>query len=85
MSMVDDGDNDDKIIAVPVDDPRWNEVKDLSDINKHTIKEMEHFYSTYKKVQNKEVQVTGFKGREEAEKAFSRGIKLYKEKFSKTK
>lgn len=84
MNMIDSGDKDDKIIAVPVDDPRWDDVKDLSDINKHTIKEMEHFYSTYKKVQNKEVKVTGFKGRKEAEKAFSRGIKLYKEKFSKS-
>lgn len=85
MSMVDDGDNDDKIIAVPVDDPRWDDVKDLSDMNKHTLKEMEHFYSTYKKVQGKEVKVTGFKGRKEAEEAFSRGVKLYKEKFYKTK
>lgn len=85
MRMIDSGDNDDKIIAVPIDDPRWDDVKNLSDINKHTIKEMEHFYSTYKKVQNKEVKVTGFKGRKEAEKAFLRGIKLYKEKFSKTK
>lgn len=83
MNMVDDGNNDDKIIAVPVDDPRWNDVKGLSDINKHTIKEMEHFYSTYKKVQGKEVKVSGFKGREEAEKAFYRGVKLYKEKFLK--
>lgn len=83
MNMNDDGDNDDKIIAVPVDDPRWNDVKDLSDINKHTLREMEHFYSTYKKVQGKEVKVNGFKGREEAEKAFSRGVKLYEEKSAK--
>lgn len=83
MSMIDSGDPDDKIIAVPVDDPRWDDVKDLQDINKHTLKEMEHFYSTYKKVQKKEVNVTGFKGKKEAEEAFARGVKLYQEKFSK--
>ena len=83
MSMIDSGDPDDKIIAVPIDDPRWDDVKDLQDINKHTLKEMEHFYSTYKKVQGKEVNVTGFKGKTEAEKAFNRGVELYKEKFSK--
>ena len=81
MNMIDGGDADDKVIAVPLEDPRWNEVKDLPDVNKHTIKEIEHFYSTYKKLQNKEVKVLGFKDREEAEKAFERGKKLYQEKF----
>jgi len=83
MNMIDSGDQDDKVIAVPVDDPRWEDVKDLSDINKHTVKEIEHFYSTYKKLQNKEVEVTGFKPRSEAEKAFKESLELYKEKFSK--
>ena len=83
MGMIDSGDKDDKIIAVPVDDPRWDEVKDLADINKHTIKEMDHFFSTYKKIQEKEVKVTGFEGRDVAEKAIERGLKLYKEKYGK--
>ena len=81
MSMIDDGDSDDKIIAVPISDPRWNDIKDLKDINKHTIKEMEHFYSTYKKLQNKEVKVTGFKGKNDAEKAFREGVALYNKKY----
>jgi len=81
MNMIDDGESDDKIIAVPVDDPRWNEVKDIKDINKHTIKEMEHFYSTYKRLQNKEVSVTGFKNKVKAQEAFERGKKLYQQKF----
>jgi inorganic pyrophosphatase len=83
MNMVDSGDADDKIIAVPVDDPRWDEVKDLPFINKHTLKEMEHFFSTYKKIQNKVVEVTGFKGKKQAEKAVLRSIKLYQDKFGK--
>lgn len=83
MEMIDTGESDNKIIAVPIEDPRWDEVKDLKDINKHTLKEIEHFYSTYKKIQNKEVTVKGFKGREQAEKDFERGVKLYKEKFKK--
>jgi inorganic pyrophosphatase len=81
MNMIDGGDADDKVIAVPVDDPRWDEVLDLSDINKHTIKEMEHFFSTYKKIQNKEVEVTGFKDKKAAFEAVERSIKLYAEKF----
>ncbi len=84
MGMIDSGDIDDKIIAVPVDDPRFAEMNDLGDINKHTLKEIEHFYSTYKKLQNKEVTVTGFKGKKEAEAAVIEGMNLYKEKFKKS-
>lgn len=83
MSMIDDGEADDKVIAVPVDDPRWANTKDLEDINKHTLKEIEHFYSTYKNLQHKEVKVTGFKGKNDSEKAFEEGIKLYTQKYSK--
>ena len=81
MEMIDSGESDDKIIAVPTDDPRWDEVLDLEDINKHTLKEIEHFFATYKKVQNKEVEVKGFKGKEAAVKNFVRSLELYKKKF----
>jgi inorganic pyrophosphatase len=83
MNMIDSGEGDDKIIAVPVDDPRWDETNDLKDINRHTLKEIEHFYSTYKKLQNKEVSVTGFKGKKEALATITEGLKLYQEKFKK--
>lgn len=77
MKMIDSGDVDDKVIAVPVDDPRWKETRDLTDINPHTLKEMEHFYLTYKKLQNKKVVVNGFEGRTSAETAFEKGRKMY--------
>jgi len=83
MEMIDDGDSDYKIIAVPIDDPRWADVKDIKDINPHTLKEMDHFFSTYKKLQNKVVEVKGFKPKAEAVATFHKGLKLYKEKFSK--
>ena len=83
MRMIDCGDSDDKVIAVPTEDPRWDNTKDLMDINKHTLKEIEHFYSTYKNLQDKKVEVTGFEGASEAKAAFERSLKLYKEKFNK--
>jgi len=83
MNMIDDGDADDKIIAVPADDPRWEETQGLGDINKHTLKEIEHFYATYKRLQNKIVKVSGFKDTAEAQTAFERGCTLYNEKFKK--
>jgi inorganic pyrophosphatase len=78
LHMIDSGDADDKVIAVPCDDPRWNDVSDLEDLNKHTLLEIEHFYSTYKKLQNKEVVVKDFKGKKEAMAAFKESIELYK-------
>lgn len=83
MSMNDSGEDDAKIIAVPVEDPRWNDVQDLADVNKHTLKEIEHFFTTYKKIQNKVVEVSGFKGKADAEACFTEGLELYKQKFSK--
>jgi inorganic pyrophosphatase len=81
LNMVDGGDNDNKIIAVPVDDPRFAHVQDLADINPHTLKEIEHFFATYKKIQNKTVEVSGFTDKAAAEAAITESIKLYGEKF----
>ena len=81
MKMVDGGERDDKIIAVPVDDPRFTNLVDLKDINPHTLKEIEHFYSTYKKLQNKTVEVNGFEGKDRAKEAFEESLELYTKKF----
>ncbi len=83
MRMIDGGDSDDKIIAVPDKDPRWSDVQDLKDINKHTLKEIEHFYSTYKNLQDKKVEVKGFDDAEKAKAVFDEGIALYQVKFKK--
>jgi len=78
MEMIDGGEQDDKIIAVPVEDPRFNEVQSLGDINTHTLKEIKHFFETYKQVQNKKVEVPGFKDVDEAKAAFERSTEMYK-------
>ncbi|GIW68795.1 inorganic diphosphatase [Candidatus Parcubacteria bacterium] len=82
MAMTDDGEDDHKLIAVPAEDPRFAGVKDLNDINSHTLKEMEHFFSTYKALQNKEVVVKGFEGAQAARKAVERAKDLYRQKFA---
>lgn len=81
MWMKDGDDGDDKIIAVPKDDPRWDEVNDLADINKHTIKEIQHFFETYKSIEDKEVIVSGVEGREKALAIIQKGLQIYKEKY----
>jgi inorganic pyrophosphatase len=83
MHMIDGGEGDDKIIAVPINDPRWDEVVELEDINKHTLKEMRHFFETYKAIENKVVEVRGFEGKAQALEAVNKSVRLYKEKFTK--
>ncbi len=77
MEMIDGGERDDKVVAVPTDDPRFSEVNDLKDLNKHFIKEMSHFFETYKKIQNKEVTVGKWHGRDEAMQAFEKSRAMY--------
>jgi len=85
MEMIDGGESDYKIIAVPVDDLRWNDVKDLKDLNPHSLKEYQHFFETYKKLDGKgtEVKIEETKGKKGALEAVEKSIKLYKEKYVK--
>jgi inorganic pyrophosphatase len=79
MDMVDGGEEDNKVVAVPVDDPRMNDIQDLSDLNSHFAKEMTHFFETYKKIQNKEVKIGEWHGVEKAKEAFDKSCVLYAE------
>ncbi len=83
VHMIDSGEGDDKIIAVPKKDPRWEEVKDLADINKHTVKEIQHFFETYKSITGDKVEITGIEGRTAAHAAVEKSLALYAEKFPK--
>jgi inorganic pyrophosphatase len=58
--MADDKGPDDKIICVPVSDPIWSSLENLSDINPHLLKEIEHFFQVYKDLENKVVDVEGW-------------------------
>jgi inorganic pyrophosphatase len=85
MEMIDGGDSDYKIIAVPVEDKRWDDVKDLPDLNKHMLKEFQHFFETYKELKGKPapVEIRGIKGRPDALAAVKKSVELYRKKFGK--
>lgn len=87
MEMIDSGESDFKVIAVPVDDKRWDDVTDLEHLNKHNVREWVHFFETYKELKGKDaiVKVPKISGREEAIKAVEKSIKLYEEKFGSEK
>jgi inorganic pyrophosphatase len=56
MTMTDEKGEDEKILAVPVDDPRFSQTRDLSDLNEHWQKEITTFFRTYKELQPVERQ-----------------------------
>lgn len=88
MDMNDSGEEDAKIIVVPVNDRRFEDINDLGDLNKHTLKEYKHFFETYKALKSDEpnkypVVISGYRGRAEAIEAILKSQELYKEKFNK--
>ncbi len=84
LEMIDGGESDFKVVAVPVDDKRWDEVHDLSDLNQHNVKEWVHFFETYKDLKGKKnaVEITAVKGKAEALAAVLKSVDLYKAKFN---
>ena len=85
MEMIDDGESDYKVIAVPVKDKRWEDVRDLADLNKHNLKEYRHFFETYKLLKGKPspVEVHGIKGKADAIEAVRKSVVLYEKKYKK--
>jgi inorganic pyrophosphatase len=83
FDMIDDGESDAKILAVPVKDPRFADIKDLSDVNPHTIEEIKHFFETYKQIQKKTVTIPTIRDAKAAMEVVTESIALYKKEFNK--
>ncbi len=66
MNMNDSGEIDNKILAVPTEDPRFADVQSLADLPEHSPKEIKNFFETYKLLQNKTVTVGEFEGADKA-------------------
>lgn len=81
MQMVDQNEEDDKIIAVAANDVSVNHYNDISDLPPHTLLEMRRFFEDYKALENKQVTVERFMGREDAYRIIEDSIKLYNDTF----
>jgi inorganic pyrophosphatase len=66
FKMRDDKGEDDKIVCVPNHDPNWNHLEELEDIPEQLQREITHFFSIYKQLEGKAVEVDGWHSREDA-------------------
>jgi inorganic pyrophosphatase len=81
FKLIDKGELDYKILAVPATDPNFEEYHDLSDLPQHFLKEVAHFFMVYKELQGTHVKNEGWVAAEEARKTIMESITLYREKF----
>jgi inorganic pyrophosphatase len=84
ISMLDNGKNDEKIIAVPFNDPTYNCHNDISELPKHIIDEMEHFFTVYKQLENKSTAVHEKGNRAEAVQIIKKCLDNYIDTFIKS-
>lgn len=83
ISMLDNGAPDDKIIAIPFNDPTYNSYKDISQLPPHIFQEMTHFFSVYKTLENKKTAIDEAKGVLAAVDIIDAAIERYIHKFVK--
>ena len=81
MIFIDKGQIDDKILAVPNTDPLFDHYRSLDNFSPHFLKEVKHFFSVYKDLEQAEVQAKGWEGQERAFEEIERGIDLYVKKI----
>ncbi|MEM7757394.1 MAG: inorganic diphosphatase [Cyanobacteria bacterium P01_G01_bin.67] len=78
LLMIDGGDRDEKILCVPAEDPRYNEVKSLKDIAPHRLEEIAEFFRTYKNLEKKVTEIQGWKDVDAVTPLVEECIKAYK-------
>lgn len=79
MRMIDAGESDDKILGVPVNDPRCDDIKDIDDVPPSLLNEISHFFEDYKKLEGKKTEVLGWDNASKALEAIKHSMKLYEE------
>ena len=81
ISMLDQGKNDDKIVAVPFNDPVYNTYSDVFQLPQHVMDEMAHFFTVYKSLEQKDTVIDEIRGPKEAKAISQRALDAYVDKF----
>ncbi len=83
MQMIDQGQQDDKIIAVAAKDPSVNHISKMEELPDHFLLELKNFFEQYKVLENKKVEIDNFQNKATACRVIEEAINLYKETFKK--
>ena len=81
ISMMDNGSRDEKIIAIPYNDPNYNNYKNISELPPHVFEEMRHFFTVYKNLEGKETAVNEVSDRAVAIDIIKEALERYLEMF----
>ena len=81
IKMTDNDENDEKIIAIPFDDPNYNVYKSIDELPKHIFEEMAHFFSVYKELEKKKTAVQEIVAPNEAVDIIDKAIESYTDRF----
>lgn len=81
MQMVDENEEDDKIIAIHEHDPAFVHYRDISHLPEHTLLELQRFFEDYKALEHKRVHIERFMGRVDAQNVIDRSLRLYEACF----
>lgn len=79
MNMLDQGQADEKIISVNLDDPTFNGYHHIDQLPEHRLRELRRFFQDYKILEDKDVQVQDFLGPDQAKQIIERAMKRYQE------
>ena len=69
LAMVDQDEPDEKILAVPNHNPRFDQIHTIDQVFPHKLREIEHFFSIYKELEGRRTEMRGWKGPREAREA----------------
>ena len=83
IKMIDNDMIDEKIIAVPVNDPSWNSYENIDELPEHILEEMRHFFRVYKELEGKTTSIVETRGPKEAKRIIEESMKHYSEVFQK--
>ena len=78
VNMTDKDEVDEKVIAIPFGDPQYNSYKDIGELPKHILNELEHFLTVYKQLENKKVKVLTAGGADIAKDVINKCIQKFK-------
>ena len=78
LEFIDSGEDDDKLLCVPVTDIRFRDTQEIGDIPEPILDEIAHFFSVYKQLENKSVEIRGWHDSAAAKKIVTESIERYK-------